>query len=393
MDRNTRIIFSLIILTVFLVVFITPKPSTNPPIESTLSGEVKIGVISPTDETYAQYKYLAGLAEDELNAICNESDRGITFNFNVSSGENSPAITLDRVTEQWRRGVDLFVAGGYHSQLTAMRSFVDDNHILVLSPSSTNIDMNREDYIYRISPTDSVYAPSLAPLLMEYGVESVLLVGRESNVNRDGVSFSDSYREHGGEVIGKVMYPWEAEFNSSIDEVMSILESHISSDSSIGILLLDYVQADTIKKVSESYYLLSNVTWINMDAYRYPSLGIVSNTSSVRLLSISPVLVPSDKPEVVGEMFETRFGKELDFIDGCVYDSCMLLGLSIIELDTTNSSLLRDELPNVATSYVGLTGPLGFDANGDRDVFRMGLFAYGFNESLEWKKLDIYEYS
>ena len=388
MDKDSKTIIAFAIAIVFLTVFILPKPIP----QRNLSGVIEIGVISPTDETYPKYMYLAELAENELNTLCNQSDLGISFRFNISSGENSPARTLDLVSEQWRRGIDLFVAGGYHSQLTAMRSFVDDNHILVLSPSSTNIDMNREDYIYRVSPNDSVYAPSLAPLLMDYGIERVIIIGRESVVNRDGASFSNSYGERGGEVIGIVTYPWEDEFNNSIKQVMTLLESHDASDSSIGVLLLDYVQADTIRKVSESYPLLSNVAWISMDAYRYLSLDIVSDASSVRLLSVSPILVPSDKTEMIGELFDRSFNEELDFIDGCVYDSFMLLGLSIIELDSTNSSILREELPSVASGYVGLTGAFGFEVNGDRDVFRMGLFEYNYEVSPEWELVGYHDY-
>jgi ABC-type branched-subunit amino acid transport system substrate-binding protein len=71
----------------------------------------------------------------------------------------------------------------------------------------------------------------------------------------------------------------------------------------------------------------------------------------------------------------------------------MLLGLSVIELDTTNSSYIRSELPKVAESYAGLTGPIGFDENGDRNIFRMGLFAYGFKENREWDLIRYHDHS
>ncbi|MFH1180066.1 MAG: ABC transporter substrate-binding protein, partial [Candidatus Bathyarchaeota archaeon] len=331
MDRDSEILISFALGLVFLIVFIFPEQAP----QRNLSGVIEIGVISPTDETYAQYEYLAGLAEDELNAICNESELGITFDFNVSSGESSPARVYELVEAQWRQGVDIFVAGGYHSQLTAMSSFLNDNEILVLSPSSTYVDMNLDDYIYRMSPNDSVYAPTLALLLKDYGYDRILLLGRESLVIREGAPFSNVYEALGGEVIDIVTYPWEVEFNTSLDQAEVILGSNYDSGSDIGILLLDYVQADEILRASEPYSRLSNATWINIDAYRYPSMNIVPYSTDVKLLSPSPVLVPSEKTRIIGDMFENRFDEELDFVDGCVYDSCMLLGLSIIELDST----------------------------------------------------------
>jgi hypothetical protein len=86
-DRDSKIIFLFTLVLVFFIVFILPKPIP----QRTLSGVIEIGVISPTDETFQEYDYLTKLAEDELNTICNESGLGISFNFNVSSGENSPA--------------------------------------------------------------------------------------------------------------------------------------------------------------------------------------------------------------------------------------------------------------------------------------------------------------
>ena len=392
MNVNNKIPFIFLILVLFITIIYFPKtqpidrPMNNE--ASGLSGVVEIGVISPTNETYAQYEYIAKLAEDELNLICNESNLEVSFSFNVSSGESSPAVVLERVMDQWRRGVNLFVAGGYHSQLTAMRSFINDNKVLVISPSSTNIDMNHVDYIYRMSPNDSLYGPSLTSLLLEYGINRVLLLGRDNLFNYDGVWFSDAYLELGGEVIDTLTYPYDVEFNAVLGEAEAILESQAGSD--IGILLIDSIRADEIQQASEQYNRLMNSTWISPYAYRYPSLNI-TGSSTVKFLSLSPLLVQSEATKAVEEEFKNRFDEEIDFVDGCVFDSCMLLGLSVIDL--TNSSYIRSELPKVAESYVGLTGPIGFDENGDRDIFRMGLFAYGFNENPEWSLGEYYDYS
>lgn len=384
--NNRSKAFASIAIIILFITLVTLKEHKDTKFLTT----VNIGVISPTDETYAQYEYLTKIVEDKLNAICNDSEIKISFNFNVTSGEGSAARVYELVEEQWRQGVDIFVAGGYHSQLTAMRFFVEDNEILILSPSSTNIDMSLDDFIIRMSPNDSVYSPALAPLLKDYGIESILLLGRESIINREGASFVSNFESSGGVIIGTVTYPWESNFSMALNEAERILEFQ---NAEVGILLLDYVDPYEIHRFSIPYNRLSNVTWINIDTYPYYSMNRVPNVTCMKLLSPSPVLVLCEKTQIIGDMFENRFGEELDFIDGCVYDSCMLLGLSIIELDSTNSSLLQEELPNIAENYVGLTGPLGFDSNGDRDVFRMGLFAFGFDETPGWKMVEYYDYS
>ncbi len=106
------------------------------PIESTLSGE--IGGTSPSDEAYVEYMYLAGLAVDELNALCDESGLGISFRFNVSNGENSVADILDlvmdeslRVAEKVKRRLYLFICVEYNFLLfeRALLSAIDRRDI------------------------------------------------------------------------------------------------------------------------------------------------------------------------------------------------------------------------------------------------------------------------
>lgn len=68
----------------------------------------------------------------------------------------------------------------------------------------------------------------------------------------------------------------------------------------------------------------------------------------------------------------------------------MVLGLSVIEADSLNTSHIRDMLPSVSGVYFGLTGPCGFDANGDRLVFQTGLYAYGYDPSPRWMLIGYY---
>ncbi len=73
-----------------------------------------------------------------------------------------------------------------------------------------------------------------------------------------------------------------------------------------------------------------------------------------------------------------------------IYDSCMVLGLSVIEAGSLNASNVEQVLPEVADDYVGLTGSCGLDEYGDRVYFRTGLFAIDYNPSLRWTIVGFY---
>ena len=143
---------------------------------------------------------------------------------------------------------------------------------------------------------------------------------------------------------------------------------------------------EIIEILNESLFYpnLSNVTWLNIDAYRYPSMEIWLESIQVKILSPHPVLVQNEKVKLIGDEFKAKFGKELVFNEACVYDSCMVIGFSVIEADSINSSIVKEVLPSVAEDFSGITGKCSLDKNGDRLDFQMGLFTLDYEPVFEW---------
>ena len=100
--------------------------------------------------------------------------------------------------------------------------------------------------------------------------------------------------------------------------------------------------------------------------------------------------VPSERVEKIALDYQAEVDDVLDFYDTSIYDSCMVLGLSVIDADSTNAFNVCEVLPSVAEDYVGLTGPCGLDVNGDRQVFQMGLYKLSINPSHRWTLVGYY---
>ena len=372
--------------------------------ENSITRTIKIGVISTSDQDYEQYKFLANYAEQDLNTICIQKEIDLRFNFSITSGKGDAVTPLSTIWDQWdAEGTELFVAGGWTSQLTAMRSFISDNKILVLSPSSTTSQLSQSDfqreYIYRLSPPDHFYPSILARFSIEYGLERILIIGQEWYIEAIGPNFLDEYEMLGGDVIGNITYLASSReiqgsrYTECLDEAEKVLASY-NSRNATGVLLLGFGESGTVISESNDYPLLHNVTWLHLDAYRYTqnTLSELNDTLlNTRIISLHPVLPVSEKSSTINEEFDTMFGEELDFFYANVYDSCMLLGLSVIEADSSNSSIVRDVLPAVAGDYSGLTGPCGLDVNGDRRIFKVGLYILSFDDSDNWQLISYYD--
>jgi ABC-type branched-subunit amino acid transport system substrate-binding protein len=271
MDRDTKLIIGLIILIVFLAVFIVPKQPSIEPDESTLSGEIEIGVISSTLNDVTEYEYLSGLAVEQLNKICNESGLNASFKFIVVSGEGSAAKALEYTQSFHETGVDLLVGGGWSSQLWSMKSYVETRGMLVVSPSSTNPQepMIQDDSIFRLTPHDYMIGKIMAHVAYDYGVENMIILERDDSwAVGVGDWFVEEYESLGGDVFERVKYPpaTASEFSEYLNKVENSLEEKSIFDEDMGVFLLSFSETSAILNELVGYPSLVNVTWFSTDA-------------------------------------------------------------------------------------------------------------------------------
>ena len=383
---------ALIALLFLSVYFLYPREPEVVEENKSLSGVVQIGVISPTDADLPRYVYMAELAEADLNSLCAESGVNITFRFQLSSANGMVANALENTQAFHSMGVDLIVGGGWSSQLCVMRSYVNDNEILVISPSSTNSQEHslRNDYIFRLCPHDFMTGEIIAEVCESLGLERVLIIER-GDIWAEGVG-NWFTREFSGDVIGRVRYPAEI---TSFDEVLAEADGHLSDEASglkIGVFLIAFKETNAIIAELIHYPALSNVTWLGAEpiVITLNQTGLESIIENIRLISPLITPYPSDRLNPISEDYQAEIDDVLDFYDASIYDSCMVLGLSVLEADSINASVVLEVLHDVAEDYTGLTGPCGLDVNGDRRIFLMGLHELCIEPFQGWSLVGYY---
>ncbi len=87
---------------------------------------------------------------------------------------------LTKIQELKKKGVDLVISGGWSSMLSASRSYVDDNDMILVGTSSTSpcgLPIPN-DRLYRMIPPESYLPNALASIMWSYGVKSVIILQR-----------------------------------------------------------------------------------------------------------------------------------------------------------------------------------------------------------------------
>ncbi|MCW4013217.1 MAG: hypothetical protein NWF07_09545, partial [Candidatus Bathyarchaeota archaeon] len=262
MYREGEKIIALTLGLVFLVVFFSPETTV-----SELSGqEVEIVVISPTLDDHPKYEYLARLAEHDLNQYCSMSGHNTSFRFELFSANRSMAQHYEILFDKHFEGFGLFVGGGWSSYLFILYSFIEDNRVLIVSPSAKNPQLALDDYIYLLSIQDFDSSEIVAHAALDYGINKMLVIERGDSWGEAlGDEFNEIYNELCGETIGRIRYQLDSENGilDSLSEAEQVIHEAIleSPNSTFGVFLLAFSESVDIFQELESYPTLSGVTW------------------------------------------------------------------------------------------------------------------------------------
>lgn len=182
---------------------------------------VLIGVACPTDGGLNETEEIVRLAQGDIYAYCEERGSRFRFEFLVESCGGRSAVALN-VTKTFKAyGIDFIVGHGWSSMCDASLEYVNENEMLLLSPSSSSPKLSIPgDNLFRLAPPDSAQGPIIAKMLKSYGIEAVILIQRGDEW-ADGIyaTFEPSFEALGGVIIHRIRYgPEDTEFSDHLEE-------------------------------------------------------------------------------------------------------------------------------------------------------------------------------
>ncbi|MEZ0318871.1 MAG: ABC transporter substrate-binding protein, partial [Pyrobaculum sp.] len=316
------------------------------------------------------------LAVENANKMC--AGKGIKFELFVEDTGTNPTQALQKVQVLYSKGARLIVGPMASGEVSAVKSFADQNHIIIFSPSSTSPMLAISgDWVYRIVPTDFAQARAIADLLKTLGIKKAVVIYRTDSW---GVGLKNAIANEsqklGIQIIAAEGYdPSPGAFSTAIPNAVSKLSKALGQASPDAALIFVTFEDDGLVAISAAAAdpVLSKVRWIGTDGIAYSEALIKQVGKEMAAAKmLGTIAAPPDPNDPNYQKFKqeykAKYGKDPVAYDPYGYDAAMMLMQIVCKLGTDNPDQVKAALEQWGKegTYTGVTGRVYLDEAGDR---------------------------
>ncbi len=365
-----------IISATVLVQIITSDSSQ---IESQLVDEIKIGSIIPLTGDLSSYgeetSIAAKLAVTDFNSFLKEMDAPWHLTMVTEDSATNPVIALEKLTSLYAKGIGTVVGPETSSNISHVKGYAESNNMLLISCCSTAPSLAiPNDSVYRLVPNDSNHANVLAKLAQKESIKVIIPVYRGDSWG-DGLvkAINESFTGLGGTVDEGVRYnPETPEFSAStslLAEKVNTLLLHYDKKN-IAIILISFGEGLHFMQSASQHDTLSTIQWFGTDGNALEP-AIVEDpigmefSNAVNFTAVLFAVSDNDKNMHVKNHLIDTLGRVPVVYAYSAYDAVWLIGLSMIESQSSDVTEIKAVLPEVASRYDGALGEITLNDAGD----------------------------
>ena len=325
----------------------------------------------------------AQVAVDQVNALGGVNGQDIVFLEGDSGCNADVALTgLQDVIAQGAQGV---MGAACSSATLALLSSVIEANVALVSPSSTSPQLTTVEkggMFSRTAPSDAFQGVVLAAELVKDGIETISIISRADSYGRGLANATlEAFEAQGGSVANVVYHAADAtEFSAEVTAV-----GKGNPDAIVAILFPDTTGCPIVQGAFEQG--LTDIPWYFTDGVKDSATLIECSQGALEgFKGVAPGASASDALESFKALYSaaTNGENETFIFAPQAYDAAMLMILSAIANGTDGKSIaggviaasgggtpcIGAECIDLALAgedfdYVGASGPIDLDANGD----------------------------
>jgi branched-chain amino acid transport system substrate-binding protein len=386
-------------------------PSKEVEVPIGLTGTVEIGVLVPLSGGLSSYgedcKTAWELGEEDVNAFLEAAGANWTIKLLFEDTATSADVALTKFESLIARGVKIVLGPMGSFEISAIMGRAEAEGVLIISPSSTAVQLSiPDDNIFRFCAIDDLQGPAIATAIYSAGVTHMISV-YIANVWGEGLdeAASDKFISLGGTVLDHIEFPSTFEPAALAEEIKSTVEEAVEtgiSKDKIGVFLVSYAEAVPIFFQASGYPILSEIKWFGTDGTVMLSdiadlTGHPTETQfalDTKFTSTMYRIPETQKFDYVKEKIVERIGREPTIYAYGAYDSVWVTALALASVNKYDTMKVKEILPQVASSYIGASGNIVLNENGDLAVADYTLWRPVKTDStVEWTEVGVYYYA
>ncbi len=327
-----------------------------------LADDVKVGALMGITGPLANFippiLNAAKLAEADVNAGGGILG-GNKFVLVVADGQAAAQPSVDAASKLVNLENVAAIMGALSSGATiaSANAVTIPNKVLQVSPTSTSpamTDLEDDDYVYRIVPSDNYQGEVLANIVLDEGINKVAV----AYVNNDyGVgianTFKSAYEAKGGNITAFEKH--EDKKNSYRGELATLAGTGADA-----LVVIAYAGGSGAKIVKQSLENGFFDRFIGTDGLRDDLLIEQVGADALATSFFSSPTSPGENPaaDELHKRFDETYGEGSDkpFVDQ-TYDATMLIALAIEKAGTTDRAAVKTALREVSSAPGEVVGP------------------------------------
>lgn len=382
---------------VIAILFALSVYGLMPAISANRGNTVQIGVIVATETGLDIYEpFFEQIIEPDINAYCAKLPKHrfnppMRFDFVVVNAEYSADVHLQRIEDFHNakpHGVDLIIGAPWSSFAAASLQYVNENDILLFSPSSTAPQLAiPDDNLFRLCPDDTKQGAAIAEVLRSKGVESIVVIQRDDEWGGGLYDVIETeFENRGGTILERIVYPTDTiDFTSYLQMAENAAVGASPAEEPVAIQLLSFSEVVPIVIEAENYTTIYDLEWFGSDATALsPELLDGAPEQAVKLKIYSTLTAPeySSKYAEMAERFQELTGYSFSYYSACWVDIAWIIAQAVLETQSSGGPPMEaadiiDVIPDVTSRYFGYTGWCLLNEAGDRYTSDYDIWGYG----------------
>lgn len=355
--------------------------SSEAPIQdsSELVGEVNIGLILPLSgdlATHGEENWEGSkLGVVDFNKHLEEIDAGWTLKMTSEDSATSPVIALEKLSALNAKGIGIVVGPETSSNIRNIKGYSDSNNMLLVSCCSSAPALAiPNDSVYRLVPDDSNQGTALSKLIQHEGIQVLVPVWRGDTWG-DGLSdaTTSSFVERGGITDEGIRYnPESPEFSASTSLLAEKIRGYVDEygEDKVAIVFLGFAEILQFTQSASEHEVLDDVRWFGPGANTKEHkliedpIGLEFSTN-IQFTTVQVAASKNPTYERVQAHLTETLGRTPNTFVHSSYDAVWIIGLAMLETQSSDVSAIKAAIPGIAENYSGAIGPTKLNEAGD----------------------------